>query len=88
MTNTGDIGRLNITLPRQTIAALESVVPERGKSSFIAQAIEEKLARNRWEAAFTTLQELPPTLTAILDPVQWVEHLRNEDEQRVEQLDL
>jgi metal-responsive CopG/Arc/MetJ family transcriptional regulator len=88
MTTTNEIGRLNITLPKRTIAALEAVVSERGKSSFIAQAIEEKLERERWERAFTTVQQLTPTLTHITNPVQWVEQLRQEDEQRLEGQDI
>jgi metal-responsive CopG/Arc/MetJ family transcriptional regulator len=88
MSTHADSGRLNITLPKRTIAALEAVVSERGKSSFIAQAIEEKLERDRWEAAYNKLQELPPTLTHITDPVQWVAQLRREDEQRLEHFDL
>jgi hypothetical protein len=70
MSAQADSERLNITLPKRTIAALEAVVSGRGKSSFIAQVIEEKLARDRWEAAFHKLQKLPPTLTHITDPVQ------------------
>jgi hypothetical protein len=88
MTSIADIGRLNITLPKLTIAALEAAVSGRSKSGFIAQAIEEKLARHRWDAAFAKLQELLPTLTHIHDPVRWVEQLRREDEQRLEQFDV
>ncbi len=85
MNTHGSVSRLNITLPAQTLAALEATVPERRKSSFIAQAIEEKLERERWESAFTKLAHLPPTLTHIGDPVQWVDNLRQEDEQRRDQ---
>lgn len=77
------VGRLNITLPAQTLAALEAIVPERRKSSFIAQAIEEKLERERWQTAFDRLSALPPTLTQISNPVEWVEELRREDEYRL-----
>jgi hypothetical protein len=84
MSTPTEIGRLNITLPKRTIVALDAVVPQRRKSSFIAQAIEEKLERERWERAFTAVQQLPPTLSHITNPVQWVEQLRREDEQRLE----
>jgi len=88
MTTMRELGRLKIILPKRTIAALEAIVPERGKSSFIAHAIEEKLERECWEAAFAKLQKPPPTLMHITDSVQWVEQLRREDEQRLEHFDL
>jgi hypothetical protein len=84
MSTHGDIRRLNITLPKKTIVALEAVVSERGKSSFIAQAIEEKLERGRWNTALKKLQELPPTLTHIADPDEWVQARRREDDARLE----
>lgn len=79
-----DSGRLNISLPKKTLVALAAAVPERGKSNFITQAIEEKLERVRWETAFKKLSTLPPTLTHIADPISWVDGLRHEDEQRLE----
>jgi len=88
MSTPSEIGRLNITLPKRTIVALEAVVPQRGKSNFIAEAIEEKLERERWQHAFAAVQQLPPTLTHITNPVQWVEELRREDEQRLEGQDV
>ena len=83
-----DTSRLNISLPKRTIEKLAQAAPERGKSHFIAEAIEEKLDRERWEAAFARLQALPPTLTEIEDPVRWVEELRQEDEVRLKELGI
>jgi hypothetical protein len=83
-----DTGRLNISLPKRTIESLAQAVPSGGKSHFIAEAIEEKLERERWEAAFARLQALPPTFTEIADPLRWVEELRQEDEARMKELGI
>ncbi|MGH9987486.1 MAG: hypothetical protein ACRD8W_26375, partial [Nitrososphaeraceae archaeon] len=51
-----------------------------GKSSFITKAIEEKLRRERREAAIIALRKLPPAFPQIRDAASYVNKLRKEDD--------
>jgi metal-responsive CopG/Arc/MetJ family transcriptional regulator len=86
-----DIGtaiRVSVTLPRKTLEGLKRRVTGRTMSRFVAEAIEEKLERERKEEAWRQFMELPPTLTEITDPTQWVNNLRAEEEERLKRLKL
>lgn len=81
--------RLNITLPKSTVEALESEVPKRGKSQFIAEAIEEKITREKREEAFERLAKLPPTFIDIKDSSAYISTMRKkEDAQRRKKLGI
>jgi hypothetical protein len=88
MNTTTEFGKLNITVPKKILVALDATVPARKKSSFITDAIEEKLAKDQQEEAWRRFMDLPPTLTNIEDPVEWVDNLRAEEEGRLERLGL
>ena len=72
--------RMNITVPRRLAVELEKETPERGKSGFISEAIEEKLIRERRENALKALAKLPPAFPEIKDAAAYVRKLRREDE--------
>ena len=85
--NTTPIIRINITIPKNLIDELEKEVPPRGKSGFIAKAIEEKLERERREKAFIELRDAPPAFTHIKDAAKYVSQMRkNEDKIRNKKL--
>lgn len=75
--------RINVTIPKKLISELEKEVPERGKSGFVSQAIEEKLARNKKERALRELAKLPATFTNIRDGAEYIASERaKEDKER------
>jgi hypothetical protein len=87
--NTANMGvvRVNITLPKVLLSELEKKVPVRGKSSFVADAIEEKLAREKREAALQELAVLPPTFLGVKDAAVYIENERaKEDKERASHL--
>jgi len=73
--NTTNIGvvRVNITLPKVLLAELEKEVPVRGKSSFVADAIEEKLVQKKREMALKELMKLPPTFVGVKNAATYIE---------------
>ena len=88
--NTANMGvvRVNITLPKGLLSELERKVPLRGKSSFVADAIEEKLVREKREMALKELAKLPPTFMGVKDAAVYIEEERaNEDKERMTHLD-
>ena len=86
-TNIGVV-RVNITLPKGLLSELEKKVPVRGKSSFVADAIEEKLAREKRKLALRELTELPPTFLGVKDSTVYIEEMRTkEDKERMGHLD-
>ena len=80
--NTGytHIVRVNVTLPKRVWNELEQEVPRRGKSTFIASAIEDKLRSAKKAKAFTELASLPPTFTNVDDSVKYIREMRNEED--------
>lgn len=79
--NTG-VMRINITVPARLLSELEKEVPERGKSGFVSQAIEEKLARKKKERALKELAKLPATFAHISDGAEYVrsERIKEQNE--------
>lgn len=87
-TNMGVV-RINITLPRALLSELVKEVPVRGKSGFVASAIEEKLARRKRETALKKLAKLPPTFIEVKDAAAYIEKTRaKEDKERTSRLDV
>src|SRR5436190_4176477 len=81
--------RINITLPKRVWNELEQEIPSRGKSNFIASAIEDKLRSEKREKAFVELASLPPTFTDVDDSVTFIREMRNEeDKERSKRLDV
>lgn len=87
MTNM-NVVRVNITIPKVLLSELEREVPARGKSCFVAEAIEEKLAREKRKMALRELAKLPPTFMKVKDGAVYIEETRvKEDEERTSHLD-
>ncbi len=76
--------RINISLVRKFLAQLHSLSGEGKMSRFFLEAAQEKVERQKWQAAFDRVLELPAILTGISDPVAWVDNLRAQDEDRLE----
>lgn len=75
--------RINITIPKNIWSELKKEVPIRGKSNFVADAIEEKLRVKKRIKAFTDLASLPPTFTNIADGATHISTSRkNENKKR------
>ena len=72
--------RINVMVPKQLLHEIEKVVAKRGKSSFITEAIAEKLVREKRERAFEELAALPPTFTDIADGATYIAEQRRTDE--------
>jgi len=81
MLNTNVI-RINITIPEQLVSKMEKKVPNRGKSQFISEAIEEKLIREEREIALKELRISPPAFPEIKDGAAYVRKLRESDEKK------
>jgi hypothetical protein len=81
MLNTNVI-RINITIPEQLVSKMEKKVPNRGKSQFISEAIEEKLIREDREIALKELRTSPPAFPEIKDGAAYVKKLRENDEKK------
>ena len=83
------IVRVNVTLPKKVWNELEQEIPSRGKSNFIAAAIEDKLRNEKRKKAFAELASLPPTFTDINDSATYIREMRNEeDRERSQKLDV
>lgn len=81
--------RINVTVPRRLLSELEKEVPERGKSGFVSEAIEEKLARKKKEKALKELAKLPATFTNIKDGAEYIARERErEDKERSRDLGI
>ena len=74
--------RINVTVPKQLLHEVEKAVAKRGKSSFITEAIAEKLAREKRERALGELAALPPTFTDIADGATYIAQQRGTDERK------
>lgn len=85
----GGVTRINITIPKRLLSELEKEVPDRGKSGFVAEAIDEKLAAKKRERALKELSKLPPVFTSIKDGAKYIAKERTrEDKMRSSHLGL
>ncbi|GEM_PF-1642265 len=78
--NIANVVRINITVPRKLLSELEKQVPIRGKSGFVSEAIEEKLAREKKEKALKELSKLPATFTNIGDGAEYIASERKKED--------
>ncbi len=76
------VTRINITIPKKLVVELEKTVPNRGKSSFISEAIEEKLIRERRREALNDLAKLPATFNNIKDSAKYIAKMRSDDDKK------
>lgn len=79
------ITRINISLPQETMDILRKAASKRGISRYLAQAVEEKITREKRERALKELLEGPPAFTFLKGKdaaVKWVRKLRAGDERR------
>ena len=82
-TATASKKRINVTFPESVLDLLKSVVPERKRNSFIVEATEEALRRERLGQVLETLREKPawsdedhPDLMTVEDVDRYVRRLR------------
>lgn len=78
--------RISITIPNSLLNQLKQITLKGTMSNYFAAAVEEKLRREQSAQAWEQFMALPPTLTDITDPLQWVNDLRAADEERLRQL--
>ena len=76
-----DTVKLTITMPRDVRQALESEVPKRQRSAFIAQAVREALGKTA-ETDFLALLHAIEPIAAAEDSVETLRRIRNERIQR------
>lgn len=80
--------RINITMPEETAKKLRSVVPERGLSRFLTEAVKEKIKKIEREKALKEILAMPPTFTDIKDSSRWIRKMRRLDEKRMKRLGI
>ena len=81
--------RINVTVPEKVWNDLEQEIPNRGKSAFITEAIEEKLRSTKREKAFKRLASLPPTFVDIPNGATYIHEMRQrEDKERSKRLGI
>jgi hypothetical protein len=77
------VNRLHIAIPRELTDELNSVVSERSRSSFICDAVREKLVREKQSKALERLKGHPfkgGPKEWETDSAGWVRRLRKENE--------
>jgi metal-responsive CopG/Arc/MetJ family transcriptional regulator len=80
--------RTHVILPREILEAVDGLVGKRGRSKFIAEAAEEKLARLRLEnaarkAAGSLADVDTPGWESSESAARWVQASRSADEARL-----
>lgn len=78
--------RLNITLPKDIAEYVQKNTENISK--YIADALNERIAREKREHAMKVILSGPPTFTDIGDSTAYVRALREEDKKRDERLGL
>jgi hypothetical protein len=78
--------RLNITLPSDVAEYVRKNTANISK--YIAEALNERIAREKRENAVKAILSGPPTFTDIKDSAAYVRALREEDKKRDERLGL
>lgn len=84
----GNAVRINISLPYDLVRDLRKRTNPRGFSKFLAEAAEEKIAKERRSRALKELLDAPPTFTEVKDSVAWVGKMRRLDEKRMKRLGI
>src|SRR5262245_17288740 len=78
--------RLNITLPKELADYVRSSTAN--ISRYIADAVNERMAREKQESAMKAILSGPPTFTNIDDSAAYIRGLREEDKKRDKRLGL
>lgn len=82
----GNAIRINISLPSELVKDLKRRTHKREFSKFLAEAAEEKMAKERRERAFKELVKAPAAFTDIKDSVAYIRKMRRLDEKRLKRL--
>ena len=72
--------RAHVTLPAEVLAGIDALVGQRERSRYIAEALAERLQRDRLRAALDALGSAPPGPTPDWgeeDSVEWVRRQRD-----------
>jgi len=86
MNTVTEYARLNITLPKDIAEYVRKNTSNISK--YIADAIGERITREKRETALKEILSGPPTFTDIEDSTAYVRALREEDKQRDKRLGL
>jgi hypothetical protein len=83
-----EVMRAHIIIPRELVASVDRLVGKRARSRFVAEAVSEKLARERrakvlTEAAGALAEDAIPEWG---DSTAWVRRSRDRDAARLERL--
>lgn len=84
----GNVVRINVSLPSELVKDLRKRTRKREFSKFLAEAAEEKIAKEKREKALKELLEAPPAFTDIEDSAKWVRQTRRLDEKRLKRLGI
>lgn len=86
MNTATNYARVNITLPKDIADYVRKNTENISK--YIADALNERIAREKRENAVTAILSGPPSFTDIDDSTAYVRELREEDKKRDERLGL
>lgn len=75
--------RVNITIPDNLLLEIKKITPERGLSSFLANAAADRLSRLNREKAIKRVASMPATFRNIRDSRAYVRGLRKESDRRL-----
>lgn len=84
----GNAVRINISLPSDLVKDLKKRTSKREFSKFLAEAAEEKMAKEKREKALKEFLAGPPAFPEVKDSVAWVRKSRREDEKRLKRLGI
>ena len=84
-----NVVRINITIPVNILNELEEFASPRGKSGFVAQAVEEKLRREKREEALKRQAKMSDAFPQIKDGAEYIAKTRKkEDKERGKRLHI
>jgi post-segregation antitoxin (ccd killing protein) len=78
--------RVNLTIPKDIIAYLKRHTAN--MSSYISEAVRERIAREKREKALREILAAKPTFTEVKDGTTYVRELRSVDKKRDKRLGL
>ena len=78
--------RVNLTIPKDIIAYLKRHTDN--MSSYISEAVRERIAREKREKALREILAAKPTFTDVKDGTTYVQELRSGDKKRDARLSL
>ncbi|MBI4334815.1 MAG: hypothetical protein HY673_26470 [Chloroflexi bacterium] len=91
MDRRGTTEKISVTLPRELVGEIRSVVAQGEVSSFFTEALEHYLAYRKQQVALEKgfgawKDESHPGLNTPQDSVEYVHHMREKDNKRMERL--